>query len=584
MKGADYIAEFLARVGSNQVFVLTGGACAFMIDAVARHPTLQYTCFHHEQAAAMAADAVWRSARKVGVTMATSGPGATNLITGIACSYFDSIPALHITGQVNQRESSAFHGANVRQSGFQETKIVEMVAPITKYAVKVNSAEELRRELAIAYEIARSGRMGPVLVDVPMDVQQAEIGDEITMPQQLMTARASLDNVAEALSATLVQARRPVVLWGGGVGLAGVEREVLEWLRAIGLPFVASWSGLSQFDNREPNFLGQIGVYGNRGANFVLQNADAVIALGSRLDNRQRSGNTTNFAIGATVHVLDIDAQELMKYAGDGYKTSQLDFCDLPTVLGRVAAPALDNEWCGYVASMKERYYGKETSLSARRLNMLSPYEAVRRINELITDDAIVATDTGAAVCWIFQSFQVKRHTLFTAAGNSPMGYALPAAIGAKLAAPHRQVVSITGDGGFHLNVQELQTLKHHNLDIAVVVMNNGVYGIIKQFQDSYLGNRYEASREGFSFPDFERIAAAYGIRYARIEQVEQLTPELFSRGGPVLVDLILSEHTLIEPKLEMGRPINDQFPYLAREEYEAGNRFVNYPRPEHMR
>lgn len=182
MTGAEYIAEFLAQRGSNHVFTLTGGACAFLIDAVARHPALGYTCFHHEQSAAMAADALWRVSRKPGVTMATSGPGATNLITGIACSYFDSIPSIHITGQVNQRESSSYHGAQVRQSGFQETKIVEMVRPITKYAVGVKSPEELRREMHVSYAIATSGRMGPVLIDVPMDVQQIEMGAYVGNP------------------------------------------------------------------------------------------------------------------------------------------------------------------------------------------------------------------------------------------------------------------------------------------------------------------------------------------------------------------------------------------------------------------
>src|SRR5262249_51005505 len=182
MKGADYIAEFLARVGSSQVFVLTGGACAFMIDAVARHPALAYTCFHHEQSAAMAADAVWRGGPRGGGTMAAAGAGATKPVTGMCLSFFDSIPSLHITGQVNQRESSAYHGVKVRQSGFQETKIVEMVGPITKYAVMVKGPDDLRRELAKAYAIAVSGRMGPVLVDVPIDIQQMEVGDEIIMP------------------------------------------------------------------------------------------------------------------------------------------------------------------------------------------------------------------------------------------------------------------------------------------------------------------------------------------------------------------------------------------------------------------
>jgi acetolactate synthase I/II/III large subunit len=582
VNGAEYIAEFLARVGSQRVFLLTGGAAAFMIDAVRRHPDLSYTCFQHEQSAAMAADAIWRTDRSVGITMATSGPGATNLITGIACSYFDSVPSVHITGQVNQRESSAYHGANVRQSGFQETKIVDMVRPITKYAVMVRSGEELRQELVKAYTIATSGRKGPVLIDVPMDVQQLEIEGDILLPDDAEVHRGPLDQVSESLARTLASAKRPVVLWGAGVGLAGVERETAQWLADNELPFVSSWAGLTYFDHDHPGFLGQIGVYGNRGANFVLQNADTIVVLGSRLDNRQRSGNTRNFAPEARVHVVDVDPEELKKYVNDGYTVSELDFRDLPTVLGPLPRVHLSDDWRDYISEMKTAYFGKETSTSAVRLNSISPYDVVRRINSVIDDDAIVAADTGACVCWVHQAFKVKRHTLFTAAGNSPMGYALPAAIGAKLAHPRRQVVSFNGDGGFQLNLQELQTLRHHNLDIAVVVMNNASYGIIKQFQDSYLGSRYSASSDGYSVPEFGAIASAYGLRYAQIESVDQIVPELF-RGGPIIIDVKLSEHTLIEPKLEMGRPINDQFPYLDEASYEAGNRFVRYPRPASM-
>lgn len=584
MTGSDYIAEFIARMGSRHVFTLTGGACAFMIDAVGRHPDLSVVCVQNEQAAAMAADAVWRVDGTIGVAMATSGPGATNLITGIACSYFDSIPSLHITGQVNQRESSAIHGANVRQSGFQETKIVDMVKPITKYAVMVRSVEELRDELAKAYEIAVSGRMGPVLIDVPMDVQQAEMAPEFPDFARL---RASGDEGAEAAAAAigqlLAEAERPVVLWGGGVSLAGAQAALSDWLKGSEVPFVASWAGLSAFSHDHPGFVGQIGVYGNRGANFVLQNADAVIVLGSRLDNRQRSGNAANFATGALVHVLDVDAEEIRKYGGGRYSGTVVDLKLLPQILDNLPAPAVTPEWAGYVKRMASTYRGQESSSVAKRLNSLSPYDVVRRISEVVERDAVVVGDTGAAVCWLHQSFVVDQHRLFTAGGNSPMGYALCAAIGAKLTAPERQVVSYNGDGGLQVNIQELQTIRHYGLDIPVVVMNNSSYGIIKQFQDSYLGSRYTASSDGYSTPDFGAVAKAYGLAHCRVESIDQLTPELFKMGA-VLIEVVLSEETLIEPKLEMGRPINDQYPYLSDEAYEEGNRYVAYPRPETLR
>jgi acetolactate synthase-1/2/3 large subunit len=579
MTGAEYIAEFLARVGCRHVFLLTGGACAFIVDAVSSNRGLEYTCFQHEQSAAMAADALWRVDRKVGVTIATSGPGATNLITGIACSFFDSIPSIHITGQVNQREASSYHGANVRQSGFQETKIAEMVRPIAKYAVMVKSGDELREELAKAYAIATTGRMGPVLIDVPMDIQQIDVGDQILLPPLSPVPSESVEAVAKALSDTLGRSKRPVVLFGGGVGLANVQRQVVEWLTATGLPFVASWAGLTWFDHDHPGYHGQIGVYGNRGANFILQNADAVIVLGSRLDNRQRSGNAAQFAIGAEVHVLDVDAEELKKYANDGYRTNLLDFDKLPDVLTRVEGSGGTVEWQAYTGQMKSRYYGKEFSASAERLGALSPYDVVRRLGELLDEDAIVAADTGACVCWVHQAFKIKRHTLFTAGGNSPMGYALPAAIGAKRLSPNRQVVCISGDGGFQVNLQELQTLAHLGLDVAVVIMNNASYGIIKQFQDSYLGSRYSASQDGYSVPDFSRIARAYGLRGADVRSLDDLTPDLFG-AGPIVINVLLHPDLLIEPKLEMGRPINDQFPYLGAAEYASGNRFVDYVRP----
>src|SRR4051812_43943842 len=297
--------------------------------------------------------------------------------------------------------------------------------------------------------------MGPVLIDVPMDIQQAEVDGDILLPQPLPIQADEPSKVIAELGRTLANASRPVVLWGAGIGLAGIEREVADWLRKTRLPFVSSWAGLSFFDHDHPGFLGQIGVYGNRGANFVLQNADTVLVLGSRLDNRQRSGNARNFALGAMVHVVDVDEEELKKYQNDNYRTSHLAFNTLPEVLAHVSAPAMGVEWRDYVIEMKQRYFGKEVSTSARRLNTLSPYDVIRRLNEVIDKDAIVVADTGATVCWVHQAFKVQHHTLFTAGGNSPMGYALPAAIGAKLELPHRQVISINGDGGFQLNIQE---------------------------------------------------------------------------------------------------------------------------------
>lgn len=581
MTGADYIAAFLAGKGIRHVFLMTGGAVAFMIDAIGRRDDIDYVCLQHEQAAAMAADAVWRVNRTVGVTMATSGPGATNLLTGIACSYFDSIPSLHITGQVNRRESLRLGAAAPRQLGFQETKIVEMARPITKYAAQVHTPEELRRELEIAYREATTGRMGPVLLDVPMDVQQAEMGDlpPLPAPAAPVPLDDELASIAKMVTAALKDARRPLLYWGGGIGLAGVEREVEAWVRASGLPVVTSWAGATFIDHDLPGFCGTVGVYGNRGGNFLVQNCDVLIVLGSRLDNRQRTGNPKTFAPGARVVVLDIDAEELAKYRADGYACGRLDFKHLPIVLRQVELPEANNAWRDHVALMQERYVGKCHSTFAAEMGSQSPYEVIERINALVARDAVIVNDTGAAVCWAFQSFHRTGQTLFTAGGNSPMGYALPAAIGAKMTLPERPVVCMTGDGGFQVNLQELQTAVHYGVDMTIVVMNNGGYGIIKQFQDAYLAGRHHATATGYSQPDFGRIAAAYGIEYHRIDTPEAITADMLAPKGLRLLDIMLDPRTPIEPKVELGRPIDDQFPYLDDTEWSQGNAFHTYKR-----
>ena len=584
MTGAEYIAEFLHQRGSDKVFLVTGGACAFAVDAIARHPKMQYVCFQHEQAAAMAADAVWRVSRRVGVTIATSGPGATNLITGIACSYFDSIPSIHITGQVNKKETATYFGAKVRQAGFQETNIVEMVKPITKYAVQVNSVGKLKKELVKAYNIAVSGRMGPVLIDVPMNVQKSEVGSQVEYPKSKSSKLTpqKIKLFQKRFSSFLKGAGRPLVLIGAGVGSAGVEKEVAEWLEVKEIPFVSSWGGLSCFDHSSNLYCGNIGVYGNRGANYILQNCEALLVLGSRLDNRQRSGDVKSFAKHARVLVVDIDGEELKKYKPLGYYSAELDLHHLPKILRKVSVRSSNLGWLSYISEIKAKYFGKPVDIRNQPKG-LSPFSVIDKINHLIRRDAIVVVDTGANLCWVYQYFYRTKQTLFTAGGNSPMGYSLPAAIGAALQGTRKQIVCFVGDGGFQMNIQELQTIVHYGLDIKIVLMNNNGYGIIKQFQDSYLGHRYEATGKGYGAPNFRSVVKAYKIRYLRINRIEQLTSKLFAEQGSIVMDVIFDPNTITAPKLEMGHPLHDQFPYVSDLEFNWANRFNLLERPSRL-
>lgn len=580
MTGADYIAEFLASHGCDKIFCLTGGACAFILDAIARHPKLRYYCFQHEQAAAMAADAVWRVTGKPGVTVSTSGPGATNLITGIACSYFDSIPSIHITGQVNQHESAEGIGAKVRQAGFQETDIVSIVRPLVKYAVQVKCAADFPFEFTRAWNIATSDRMGPVLIDVPMNLQKEDVG---TYHEHIFDGGREFPDTAKAAAMIrdlLANSLRPLVLVGAGIGLAGQESvsALMSWLAMQNLPFVASWSGMTHFNHNHPNYCGHVGVYGNRGANYIVQNCDALLVLGSRLDGRQRSSVPGRFAPHAKVLVLDIDGAELSKYASPSYKSLAINLRNLPAILDGLDVNTAGC-WWDYIEPIRAKYLGQRLPNEVPS-DGLSPYAVVQRVNELIDSDAIVVADCGANLCWVYQVFHRTNHTLFTAAGNSPMGYSLPAAIGAAIAdGGKRQVVCFIGDGGLQINIQELQTIDHYNLPIKIVILNNRGYGIIKQFQDSYFEGRHVASGDGYSAPDFYDIFEAYGIPCATAWGLEDLHWVKDGPTGPMAFDVQIPPNALIQPKLEMGRPIHDQFPYVSDEEFEMGNRFVRFAR-----
>lgn len=588
MNGSEYIAEFLNRRGSKKVFLLTGGACTFMIDAIARHKEMSYFPFLHEQSAAMAADSLWRINKTVGVTMATSGPGATNLITGIASSYFDSIPTIHITGQVNKLETERFNESKARQLGFQETNIVDMVKPITKYSVQVNSISELITELDKAYKLALEGRKGPVLIDVPMNVQKEEIGDGIDLEEYLSPNDVSsnlkkdtyqnsdynLQNFCKKITNFFNDCQRPLILFGAGVGLSGSEKDVEEFLEKSKIPFVSSWNGITYFNNNLSNYCGAIGVYGNRGANFLIQNCDRLLVLGSRLDNRQRSGNTKGFAISAKVMVIDIDIEELKKYKNDSYETICFDLANFSNLYPGLNKISLKKEWLNFTHNMKEKYYGKN-AITAVKTKSLCPYAVIKQTNKLIAGDAIVIGDTGAALCWLFQVFHRTKQTIFTAGGNSPMGYSLPAAIGAAIHCPQKQIISINGDGGFQINIQELQTITFNKLNIKIIIMNNFGYGIIKQFQDLYFAGRHEASGNGYSVPNFSKIAKAYNIDYYKITRVEDIKKEIFTKEGAAIIDVILDRNTQIEPKLEFGKPIHKQSPKQTERDFQEGTKFI---------
>ena len=584
MTGAEYVAKFLKAIGVQNVYLVQGGACAFMVDAVDREQGIGYVCFQHEQAAAMAADAIWRTNRKLGATFSTSGPGASNLITGIACGYYDSIPSIHITGQVNGKEVAQYNGAKVRQAGFQQMDIVSMVKPVCNYAEHVKDIRDLKHILKEAAQAMFNGRMGPVVVDIPMDVQTEQLDDdELLLPPGVspVIETIKISDAATKITEFFKDAERPLVVFGAGAELAGVDKELEQWLFNTDIPFVASWSALNSFNHDMKNYCGHFGVYGNRGGNYVIQNADRILVLGSRLDNRQRSGNPNTFGPKAKFLVLDIDEEELKKYPSPQYDGVVLDFAFLPSVLQQVKVEPVKSEWREYVRDIRDEYLNKDISVGAEQVGSLNPYTFIQKLNQLATDKAIFVTDAGANHAWTYQIFKRKgEQKLITSSGHYSMGYALPAAIGARMMNEDKDVYCINGDGGIQMNIQELQTLIEYDLDVKVIVFNNRGLGMIRQFQDTYMKGNHAATGDGRGpgRPNFEKIAYAYGMNYVRIWDVDQLN-SLHLVSGKILIEVIVSDKVLIEPKLEAGRPINDQFPYVTDAEYVENNRFVEYNR-----
>lgn len=590
MKLSDFVIDFLASQKIKHVFTVTGGACAHLIDSFHGRKDISYVCVQHEQAGAMAAEAYSRVGPGLGTVIVTSGPGATNLITGICCAWFDSIPCLFISGQVNTFESRGDLG--VRQVGFQETDIISIVQSVTKNAEMVLDPQQIRYQLEKAVHLAQSGRPGPVLLDIPMNIQRAEVD-----PEKLQGYQPSVENEGAAVEGALIQnclqmiraAQRPMVLAGGGLRIGGAIKEFFEFLKATGIPVVTTWSGIDLLAHDHPLYVGQIGVYGNRGANFAIQNSDLLISLGSRLDTRQTGGRPETFARGAKKIVVDVDPEELKKRVHPDVAVC----ADVKVVLGALNQACrgqtfpLFTAWQKRTREWKDRYPAVLPEWRSQE-GSVNAYVFMEALSKALAPGDVIVTDCGGNLTWTIQGFHVKENQrLFSAMGNSPMGYSLPAAIGACVGlGGQRRVIGIIGDGGLQMNIQEFQTIKHYNLPIKLFIMNNHSYGIIKQFQEMYFSGRYEATVKdhGYSFPDFVKVAQAYGLRAETIVDHTALSSKLnsiISSEGSVICDVNLSDDQKLVPKLEFNRSIEDQTPYLDRKEF-LSNMIVD-PLPESL-
>ena len=555
MKTSDYIVEYLIEKGITDVFGYPGGMVTHLMESFSKYQD-QITAHvtYHEQGAAMAACGYSQVSGKTGVAYATSGPGATNLITGIANAFMDSIPTVFITGQVNSFEQKG--DLKVRQRGFQETDIVSMVKPVTKYAVQVNDAAKIKYYLDKAFYIANHGRKGPVLLDIAMNVTRTDIVVDILegyVPEKEKKAEVDVNSLIPVIQ----HSKRPIILIGNGL-----DRGNKEWkqvVNTLGIPVVSSMISVDIQEGLE-SYYGFIGAYGDRTANFVVAKSDLVLAIGARLDVRQVGAKRENFAPDSTLIRVDIDAGELeykVHHNEMGIKADANEFLDEILAIW----PSADySSWLNVCNQIKETLFGYDDRNSNR---------FVREISKLIPEDSIITTDVGQNQVWVAQSLEVKNgdRVLFSG-GHGAMGYSLPASIGAAIASK-KPVYSFNGDGGIQMNIQELQMIAREQLPVKIILFNNNALGMIRHFQEMYFkGNYYQTTPSGgFTSPDFQKLADAYRIDYRVVRnefEINKLSDEL-TNEKPILVEVKFNENTYVFPKLEFGKPNQDQEPLLDR-------------------
>ncbi len=575
MNLSDYVLEFLVKKKIKQVFLITGGAISFMVDAFSRNKKIKYISVGHEQSAAMMADAYSRIGPNFSCTMVTSGPGATNLLTGIGCSYFDSIPSLHICGQVNtyEQQSSNKSTLNVRQVGFQETDIVSISKPITKFSYKLKKANEIKYIMEKSYHLATTGRPGPVLIDIPMDLQRQIINTKKL--KSFIPPKVKMNfskNKIDFLLTKIVKSKKPVIILGGGVKYAKAEKHLSKFLKKIDIPIVTTWSGVDLINHSKNNYIGNIGVYGSRAANFTIQNSDLILSLGSRLDTRVTGGVPKNFARNAKKIVVDIDKNELNKKRGlhinHKINLNVKYFLEKINIVNfkKISKP----EWTKKCLMWKKSY-PMILDIYHKDKKFVNPYIFIDQLSKKLKKNDIIIADDGGHLTWTLQAFKVKYgQKLFSAFGNSPMGYALPASIGASVAKSKNRIICIDGDGSIQINLQELHTIDKLKIPIKIFILNNDGYGIIKQFQELYLGKRYEASGKGVSNPDFKKIAKAFNINYNVIKSHKDFIKitKILNSNLPEIIEIKLNKNQKIIPKLQFGNPIEDMSPLLPRKEF----------------
>ena len=588
MRVADYIWKTLADKGVRHVFLVTGGGAMHLNDALGLEKRIRYVCNLHEQACAMAAEGYARASGVPGVINVTTGPGGTNALTGVMGAWLDSVPMVIVSGQIKRATmiTSCPH-LKLRQLGDQEYNIVDAVRPMTKFAKTVMSVEEVPQALEDAWRICQEGRPGPVWIDVPLDIQAAEMVPRAKCEVRSAEGRETGDvrceavEVAEALKA----AKRPAIIVGSGVHNAHCEEQFLKVAESLNIPVLTSISGIDLIPSDHPLFFGRPGILGERPANLIMQNSDLFIVLGTRMGIRICGYAYETVARAAKKVMVDIDPNELEKPTFRPDVKICADAGDfLRALAAALPSQAPKEEWLDYCRRMKAKY-PVILSEHRARTDYVSSYVLPEAIMRHAPDPLTVVTSNGIAYTSTFQAIPIRKGMrMFSNEACASMGYGLPAAIGAAFADAGRTVVCFEGDGSIQMNIQELQTLLNYKLPVKLFVYNNGGYLSIKTTQRAFFNGRFMGSEAGSGviLPSFEKIAAAYGLPYFRLKNNQVLDaklPEIFETEGPALVEVMLDPFEKLGPKAAskklpdgtmVSAPLEDMAPFLPREEFAA--------------
>ncbi len=567
INGARAIVEILHKEKVTTIFGIPGGVVIPLFDAFYEDKKINIVITKHEQGAIHAADGYARSSGKPGVCLVTSGPGATNIVTGLATAYMDSIPIVALTGQVPT--------ANIGNDAFQEADTTGITRPVTKHNFIVKNPNDLPLIMKNAFYIATTGRTGPVLVDIPKDITTAEIEfeypEKVKIPGYNPTLKGNIRQIKRVME-TIKNARRPLIYAGGGIIASGASEELKKFVKITGIPVTLTLMGLGAFPGTEPEFLGMLGMHGTKTANYAVSRCDLLIAIGSRFDDRI-TGKLSMFAPHAKFIHIDIDPASIGKNV----------IIDVPVVgdarhilheMAGYAEPLNINKWFEEIEGWKKEHpltYSNDDDI-------LRPQYVVEQIYKVTGGDAIITTEVGQNQMWTAQFYKfTKPRQLITSGGLGTMGYGLPAAIGAQIAHPDATVIDIAGDGSIQMNIQEMATISQHELPINIAILNNGYLGMVRQWQEFFFDKRYSATclkrvqrcpkicnNPGENcppfVPDFVKLAEAYsaiGLRIEKKSDVEGALIEAVKTKKPVLMDFIVNPEENVTPMVPAGAPIN---------------------------